>query len=429
MTECPICCEKFSTKLRIKIPCNYCDFECCRQCIQRYLTGISTDPHCMQCKNIWNREFIDSACTKTFRNSQLKTHRENILFEREKCFLPDAQVILAHRRDCDRIIQGYHERVKALSDEIYQIHMEIEHVRRQKVPTERRKFVRKCPVSECRGFLSSQWKCEVCENKICSDCNEIKDVDEHTCKPENIETMKLLKKDTKPCPNCGTMIFRISGCAQMWCPDCHTAFDWNTLVIEKGVIHNPHFYEFQRLGGTARRNPGDIPCGGMPTVEELYTACNVGYRHRYRSQIPPESKIVFDFCQLVNHIQMVELLQPPVENSLELRIKYLTHSLNDEEFKFILQKNEKMREKVRDINNILTMLVQTGGDLLRQFVNKEITLENIKDVVTNLITYTNASLFVTGKRYNCVIPQINEDTLEVYRIKTYGPPRDGKQDL
>jgi len=126
---------------------------------------------------------------------------------------------------------------------------------------------------------------------------------------------------------------------------------------------------------------------------------------------------------------MVELLQPPVENSLELRIKYLTHSLNDEEFKFILQKNEKMREKVRDINNILTMLVQTGGDLLRQFVNKEITLENIKDVVTNLITYTNASLFVTGKRYNCVIPQINEDTLEVYRIKTYGPPRDGKQDL
>jgi hypothetical protein len=362
----------------------------------------------MQCKNIWNREFIDSACTKTFRNSQLKTHRENILFEREKCFLPDAQVILAHRRDCDRIIQGYHERVKALSDEIYQIHMEIEHVRRQKVPTERRKFVRKCPVSECRGFLSSQWKCEVCENKICSDCNEIKDVDEHTCKPENIETMKLLKKDTKPCPNCGTMIFRISGCAQMWCPDCHTAFDWNTLVIEKGVIHNPHFYEFQRLGGTARRNPGDIPCGGMPTVEELYTACNVGYRHRYRSQIPPESKIVFDFCQLVNHIQMVELLQPPVENSLELRIKYLMHELSEDDMKVILQKNEKAREKARDRNNLLRRFCDVTGDLLRQLVLKVMSVPEFLENVARLRDYTRDAFTTIHKRYTCTTDWISD---------------------
>ena len=428
MTECPICCEKFSLKLRIKIPCNYCDFECCRQCIQKYLTEIATDPHCMQCKNIWNREFIDSACTKTFRNHQLKDHRENILFEREKCLLPDAQVILAHRKDCEKVIQSYHERIKILSDEIYQLHLEIDHIRRQKVPTERRKFVRKCPVSECRGFLSSQWNCEVCENKICCECNEIKDED-HACNPENIETMKLLKKDTKPCPNCGTMIFKISGCAQMWCPDCHTAFDWNTLVIEKGVVHNPHFFEFQRLGGVARRNPGDIPCGGMPSVDELYAACNLGFRNRVRAQIPPESKIVFDFCQMMHHIQAVEMMRAPFENSLELRIKYLTNDMSEGEFKFILQKNEKTREKTRDINNILTMLVHTGTDLLRQFVNKEITLENIKDVVTNLITYTNSALFTTGKRYTCVVPQINEATLDVYRTRSHGPARNGNQDL
>ena len=75
------------------------------------------------------------------------------------------------------------------------------------------------------------------------------------------------------------------------------------------------------------------------------------------------------------------------------------------------------------------MLVHTGTDLLRQFVNKEITLENIKDVVTNLITYTNSALFTTGKRYTCVIPQINEATLDVYRTRSHGPARDGNQDL
>jgi hypothetical protein len=214
----------------------------------------------------------------------------------------------------------------------------------------------------------------------------------------------------------------------MWGPDCHTAFDWNTLRIERGVIHYPHFYEFQRLGGVAHRNPGDIPCGGMPSVNELFRACKLNH-NRYAT-IPAESKMVFDFCQLVNHIEHVEMPRPPVENNLELRIRYLSNTLGENEFKYILQKNEKSREKIRDINNILTMLVQTGSDLLRQFVNKEITLENIKDVITNLLKYTNGTLQVISDRYSCVVPQINEATFAVFRRKGNGAPRvDGVKDI
>jgi len=58
----------------------------------------------MQCKNAWNREFIDQACTKTFRNNELKKHRENILFEREKCLLPEAQQELVRRREIVRLM-------------------------------------------------------------------------------------------------------------------------------------------------------------------------------------------------------------------------------------------------------------------------------------------------------------------------------------
>jgi hypothetical protein len=298
---------------------------------------------------------------------------------------------------------------------LYHLNNEISN---QAAPTEKRKFIRKCPVTDCRGFLSSQWKCEVCENKICHECNEIKN-DEHTCLPENVETMKLLKKDTKPCPKCGTMIFKISGCAQMWCPDCHTAFNWNTMVIEKGVIHNPHFFDFQRLGGAVARNPGDIPCGGIPTAQDLYKACNLDVR-RWRGFAPPETKCIFDFCQLVTHLERVEMNNRRAEeNNLELRLKYLSNDLSEDGYKNILQKNEKAREKTRDINNIIDMFVHTGSDILRQFVNKDLSVEQIKEIIENLINYSNDTLQVISKRYSCVVPQINISTFEVFRQKLH----------
>lgn len=419
MTDCSVCCERFNEKNHKKVACNYCDLECCRTCIQKYLTEITTDPHCMQCKNIWNREFIDSACTKTFRNHQLKSHRENILFEREKCFLPDAQVILAHRKESNRLIRENNERVERLRNEIHELLVTNSVIMNQPTPTEKRKFVRKCPVSECRGFLSSQWKCEVCDNKICPECNEIK-ADEHACLPENIETMKLLKKDTKPCPKCGTMIFKISGCSQMWCPECHTAFNWTTMQIETGVIHNPHFFDFQRLGGNVARNPLDIPCGGIPSIQELYRACNLDMK-RHRVLVPVETKVVFDFCQTLTHIEHVEMTRPPpFEDTLNLRLRYLQKDISEDAYKSILQKNEKAREKRRDINNIFTMVVHTGSDILRQFCAKQISLDAIKELVTNLIRYTNEVLRNIGARYSCVVQQINPDTFDITRLRPHG---------
>jgi len=426
MGDCSICCEKFNLMEHKKVSCNYCDLVCCRSCVQQYVTSITTDPHCMKCKNIWNREFIDSACTKVFRNRSLKIHRENVLLEREKCFLPDTQVIVARRKERDRIIKENCTRIHELHNEITRLtHQNMVLSAQGDQPTEvkeRRKFVRKCPVPACRGFLSTQWKCDICEKNICHECNEIKGED-HTCDPESVETMNLLKKDTKGCPNCGTMIFKISGCAQMWCPDCHTAFNWNTLQIEKGVIHNPHFYEFQRLGGRANRNAGDIPCGGMPDVNELYLACNMRVpnngRYHMPALIPNNYKIVFDFHRFINHVDRVEVphYRIPHENNLELRVQYLTSQITEEDFKFTLQKNEKAREKLRDIGNILTMVVHTGTDILRQFVSKELTLENFTEIITNLRDYTNETLQTISKRYTCVVPQIRIDAWDTSRLK------------
>jgi hypothetical protein len=56
-----------------------------------------------------------------------------------------------------------------------------------------------------------------------------KSVEGHECDPDAVKTMELLKEGYESrAPKCGTMIQKLSGCAQMWCPDCHTAFDWRT---------------------------------------------------------------------------------------------------------------------------------------------------------------------------------------------------------
>ena len=91
MGNCDVCCEKFNKINHKKVDCPFCDLDCCRSCSQKYLLSITDDPHCMGCKNMWNREFVDSFCTKYFRNTELRRHRENVLFEREKVQMPSTQ--------------------------------------------------------------------------------------------------------------------------------------------------------------------------------------------------------------------------------------------------------------------------------------------------------------------------------------------------
>jgi hypothetical protein len=137
---------------------------------------------------------------------------------------------------------------------------------------ERKKFIMKCQAANCPGFLSTQYKCGVCDVYTCSECLDIKSDEQHVCKPENIESAKMIKKDTKPCPTCATRIYKIDGCDQMWCVDCKTAFSWNTGQISNSKIHNPHYYEYLRkTQGSVPRDPADIPagCGYFPTLFEV----------------------------------------------------------------------------------------------------------------------------------------------------------------
>jgi len=61
--------------------------------------------------------------------------------------------------------------------------------------TYRKKFIHKCPSKDCKGFVSTAYKCGICEKFTCSKCLEIKgDTQnaEHICDENNVKSAEIV---------------------------------------------------------------------------------------------------------------------------------------------------------------------------------------------------------------------------------------------
>ena len=217
--SCNICCDNYNKSTRSKICCPYCEFDVCRTCCETYILSESI-PKCMkpECAKEWSRKFLRENFTNVFLTSKYREHLEDILFDQEKALLPATQP-LVEEKIAKRNITKQLRDLDLLITDLYKQKRELEHQLQygilEKDNKERHRFIRQCPANNCRGFLSTQWKCGICEQWTCPDCHELKGPTrdcEHVCDPNNVETAKLLDKDSKPCPKCQSLIFKISGC-------------------------------------------------------------------------------------------------------------------------------------------------------------------------------------------------------------------------
>jgi len=441
-TVCVICDEKMNKNNHTKVACPYCAYEACRSCCETYILGQSI-PKCMdgKCGKEWTRKFLVQTFTKAFINGAWKKNVEKKLLDKEVALLPATQGVvesliqkekaMEEARELDRQIKEMERRRRNL---LYEANQGAVFVAKEK------HFVRSCPSAECRGYLSSQWKCGLCELWTCPDCHVVKGLDkdaEHVCNADELATAKLLDKDTKPCPKCSTGIFKIEGCDQMWCTQCHTAFSWKTGHIETH-IHNPHFFEWQRKNGGLARAPGDILCGReithyMPnTFRDILKGVNVDSKWSSSNAI----EIFNQLSHIVRNLLHLTRVQTPtfrvnnMENNQELRVKYMRKEIDLETFKSRIHRDNKKFEKKREIHEILTMFSQTVTDIIFRvqdllIVNREVFTEVLsgnatmsKEAKTNKRIEVEQETFAIFRELETIRAYANECLYEI--SQTYG---------
>jgi hypothetical protein len=272
---CGVCMDGYTSIIRKKCVCKYCKADTCSKCIERYLLERHEDAHCLHCRVNYNDATLNEICTKTYVKNVYFKHRQEVLINRERANLPglqDVAIEQRRKRDNDGKIALIRQEIEAIREkrdtilseynilytEYYtklglkqdtadmrkkldglladsnnckkMINEKYEDTNRIRWPEayglpsagsakkpeeEKKKFIRRCTRDGCQGFLSTAWKCGICEYYSCNKCFVTKTKrqdDPHECKKEDVETAEMIKKDSKPCPNCGEFIMKSSGC-------------------------------------------------------------------------------------------------------------------------------------------------------------------------------------------------------------------------
>lgn len=479
MTECNICVEKFNKLTQKKVACMYCSYEACRKCWE---TFILSEPvaKCMNrdCTKEWTRKYLKDNFTNVFINGRLKEHKEEVLYSLEKSLLPATQIIVAREKreelfadkskkirdsysgefeECNvrfyEELERLREKREAERQEIHnkinneleklQVELEIDHISVSNEKKSTTKFVRACPDESCRGYLSTHWKCGLCNKWTCQECHEIighvknDESHPHVCNPDAVATAKLIMNDTRPCPKCKYGIYKIDGCNQMFCTQCNTSFNWKTGEIFTRNIHNPHYFEWlEKSGGqAARQAEQNGECGQVDMVAVFSRIARLVHNNilnqRTWNYICPEGDKIGltsrlqSMCFNLNHMRF-EIMPKYETNSILQNEKYrkmfLRNEINEATFKRVLQQENKKSLKYEEIRNVLDLFVNAASDIVIRFShhihekynyyveNPSVDVDcSILNETYPLIDYVNNSLNDISTAYNSVCHRIRND--------------------
>jgi len=363
--ECFVCCTEKSNNKFFKCDNKDCNFNVCIECNKKYLLTCIQDEHCMNCKNAINYESFLRQFDKSWVYGKYKTHKENVLIDIEKQRFKDDMAEIAVQNEIKNINKEIENAYRKYRESVR--HLE---VRRSELyqPKNKTKYISnyQCPYQECNGFLDNDFKCGLCSKQTCKKCYVIiNSNEEHECNEEQIETFKKIKEESKTCPSCGEFISKISGCDQMFCVKCGTAFSWKTGQIEKGVVHNPHAHAFfqnnPHLGEIYRNNiNGNNGNGCRPHVPH-YIEINEKIPHEYRNEIRNLHRTVAEF-RAYYRTNYTTKIEGNIDGTLnkDYRTQFLNKNITEKKFKQMIH----MRYKRHNFNKQVANLIRSTFDII-----------------------------------------------------------------
>jgi hypothetical protein len=405
--ECSVCRDAFNASTRRRVTCAHCPGDACLACVKQYAI-VTDDPVCTLCSHPWSLNFLDSVVPRAFLENEYRLKREQVLLERELAQLPATQGLARmeiERRDVARQCEQLKTERRALTARLNDVNAHItrledrawhlgnvvagvepmpdeedgpgarmdsssEHEREREA--ERRAFVRRCPVDGCTGFLGARHVCGMCGSRACRECHAVVSLPgqdhaaaaaAHVCDPDAAASARLIASECKPCPKCAAPVYKVDGCDQMWCTQCHTAFCWRTGRVETGRIHNPHWCEWQQQ---QRGEDGCPPPGaGAGQGGIANDVPSLFFIPRHLRMLPWVGPV----HRLLTHVAMHTVPRllghayHPTDNS-DLRIAFLLKEVDEGRLKRLLQQRERRRRREMAIQEALEALVTMGGPLL-----------------------------------------------------------------
>lgn len=397
--ECYI--DKCSGVLNSKNTCNTCEKTFCKKCSSVKDKGhicIEEDVkkfkmkniekhkncnfNCLYCKKYFTLNFCRTFMNKTQFKKAVEIYSiitSNEQLANKSRYIEKAKELKFEKRKKE-IIKDIRSEINQLYAKIDELFSSIREVNGQKYKKDRevKIFVSNCPGNHCNGMLDKNYNCDLCNIKYCKNCMKEENQD-HECKEDDLKTIQLLKKGTKPCPNCGAVSEKMSGCYMVWCFFCKSIWDWThhkviNISLTSPRAHNPDLFRYLAENDIQRN---DV----HPYLE---------YQREYRRKFTDLNfdlhfgnaiNVTNKFFTVTRHIDNYEIQRYQIDFTNEIEIINALFLNGDIELTQVFERNHEICRKL-SYNSIILPEIQKINELFK---------ESIKNCVDIFTKYKNSS--------------------------------------